>query len=161
MTYDIHGVWDPYTDLHAPLYQNTDPSPQYQSSADASIRLWEEAGFPMQKLVMGIPFYGYRYSSVTDSKQGLYGTFSGGNPVSYQQIEKNYLNKPGYQRYFHSQSKVPWLFNGSTFITYEDPESIGFKADYIRSKGLGGAMIWELSQDLDKRLLNALYDGLR
>jgi chitinase len=56
---------------------------------------------------------------------------------------------------------VPWLFNGSTFITYEDPESMGRKAEYIKSKGLGGAMIWELSQDPNRVLLNALYNGLQ
>lgn len=75
-------------------------------------------------------------------------------------IEKNYLNRNGYTRYFHPQSKVPWLYDGSTFISYEDPESIGFKTGYIKSKGLGGAMVWELSQDPDRVLLNALYDDL-
>lgn len=160
MTYDIHGMWDPYTDLLAPLYDNTDASPQYKSSADSSIKIWEKSGYPMDKLIMGIPFYGYQYSSVRNSNQGLYGTFSGAKPVNYNVIEKNYLNQKGYIRHFHSQSKVPWLYNGSTFISYEDQESIGIKTGYIKSKGLGGAMVWELSQDPDRVLLNALYDGL-
>jgi chitinase len=56
---------------------------------------------------------------------------------------------------------VPWLFNGSTFISYEDEQSIGAKAQYIKNKALGGAMIWELSQDPNKVLLNALYNGLK
>ena len=160
MTYDIHGMWDSHTDLLAPLYDNTDDSPQYKSSADSSIKIWENSGFPMNKLIMGIPFYGYQYSSVRNSNQGLYGTFSGAKPINYSVIEKNYLNQKGYIRYFHSQSKVPWLYDGSTFISYEDPESIGIKASYIKSKGLGGAMIWELSQDPDRVLLNALYNDL-
>jgi chitinase len=160
MTYDIHGMWDPYTDLLAPLYDNTDDSHQYKSSADSSIKIWESSGFPMDKLIMGIPFYGYQYSTVKNSNQGLYGMFSGAKPVNYNVIEKNFLNQKGYVRYFHSQSKVPWLYNGSTFISYEDPESIGIKTSYIKTKGLGGAMVWELSQDPDRVLLNALYDGL-
>jgi len=161
MTYDIHGTWDHYTDLHAPLYNNSDASPQYKSSVDSSIDAWEKASFPMHKLVMGIPFYGYLYSSAEADNDGLYQPFSGANSINYSLIEQNYLSKEGYQRYFHSQSKVPWLYNGSTFITYEDPESIGVKADYIKSKELGGAMVWELSQDPDRVLLNALYDGLK
>ena len=56
---------------------------------------------------------------------------------------------------------MPWLYNGSTFITYEDAESIGRKAEYIKAKGLGGAMIWELSQDPDKVLSTALYQSLQ
>ena len=160
MTYDIHGMWDPYTDLLAPLYNNTDASPQYKASVDSSINEWEKTSFPMDKLVMGIPFYGYRYSSVSNVNHGLYQTFSNASSINYNLIVKDYLNKKGYKRYFHSQSKVPWLYNGSTFITYEDPESIGIKADYIKSEKLGGAMIWELSQDPDRVLLNTLYEGL-
>lgn len=160
MTYDIHGMWDTYTDLLAPLYDNSDASRQYKASVDSSIKIWEKSGFPMDKLIMGIPFYGYQYSSVKNSNQGLYGTFTSAKPVNYNTIEKNYLNQKGYTRYFHSQSKVPWLYNGSSFVSYEDPESIRFKTDYIKSKGLGGAMVWELSQDPDRVLLNTLYNDL-
>jgi chitinase len=161
MSYDIHGTWDTYTDHHAPLYTGTDPSPQYKASVDSSIRAWEKASFPKHKLVMGIPFYGYLYSNVKDVNRGLYQTFQGASSIGYKQIEKNYLNKAGYQRYFDRQSKVPWLFNGSSFLTYEDSESIAYKTDYIISKGLGGAMVWELSQDPDKVLLNAIDQGLQ
>lgn len=56
---------------------------------------------------------------------------------------------------------VPWLFNGFTFISYDDEQSMGLKAQYIKSKGLGGAAIWELSQDPNKVLLGSLYTGLQ
>ena len=56
---------------------------------------------------------------------------------------------------------VPWMFNGTIFISYEDPQSIAEKTAYIKSKKLGGAMIWELSQDSDGELLNALHDGMK
>jgi len=101
------------------------------------------------------------YSSVSNVNQGLYRSYSRASAVGYDAIADHYLNRKGYTRYFYSQSKVPWQFNGSTFISYEDPESVGLKADYIKSEKLGGAMIWELSQDPDGVLLNALYEGLR
>lgn len=161
MTYDLHGSWDTYTDFNSPLYSNSDVSPQYKDSVDTSVTVWLKVGFPATKLVMGVPFYGYVFKAVTNSNNGLYQTYSGANSISYSNIASNYLNAPGYIRYFHSESKVPWLFNGSTFITYEDEISMGWKADYIKTKGLGGAMIWELSQDPDKVLLTALYNGLK
>ncbi|RFZ80109.1 glycoside hydrolase family 18 [Lacrimispora amygdalina] len=161
MTYDLHGTWDPYTDLLAPLYNNNDYSPQYKTSVDSAVNAWLNASFPAEKLVMGIPFYGYLYSSVNNSNNGLYQTYGGANSISYKDIKANYLNKTGYTRYFHSQSMVPWLFNGTIFISYEDPESIGYKTDYIKSKNLGGAMIWELAQDSNEELLNTLYNGLK
>lgn len=161
MTYDIHGTWDSYTDLNSPLYTNTDSSPQYKWSTDSAVNAWLKAGFPANKLVMGVPFYGYKYNSVVNSNNGLYQRFSGGSAVTYASISSNYLNAPGYVRYFHPQSQVPWLFNGSTFISYDDGQSIGLKAGYVKSKGLAGAMIWELSQDPNKVLVNALYNGLQ
>lgn len=161
MTYDLHGFWDKYTDLHAPLYMNNDPSPQYKTSVDSAVNAWINASFPSDKLVLGIPFYGYIYSSVNNLNNGLYQTFAGANSISYQSIAANYLNKPGFTRHFHSQSLVPWLFNGSVFITYEDSQSITYKTDYIKSKKLGGAMVWELSQDPNGVLLNTLYNGVK
>ena len=161
MTYDLHGTWDPYTDLLAPLYNNNDSSPQYKASVDSGVTAWLNASFPADKLVMGIPFYGYLYSSVNNSNNGLYQTYGGANSISYKEIKANYLNKTGYTRYFHSQSMVPWLFNGTIFISYEDPQSIAYKTDYIKSKKLGGAMVWELGQDSNGELLDTLYNGLK
>lgn len=161
MTYDIHGNWDTYTDFNAPLYTNSDVSPQYKDSVDSGITAWRNAGIPANQIVMGVPFYGYIYKAVTNANKGLYQTYSGGSSISYASVAANYLNTSGYVRYFHSQSLVPWLFNGSTFITYEDEQSMGYKAGYIKDKGLGGAMIWELSQDPNRILLNALYNGLK
>ncbi len=161
MTYDIHGTWDTYTDFNAPLYGNSDSSPQYKWSVDQSINAWLNAGFPKNKLVMGVPFYGYIFKAVANINHGLYQTYSGSASISYANIAANYLKDPTFIRYYHAESMVPWLFNGSTFITYEDEQSMTLKAQYIVNKGLAGAMIWELSQDPDRVLLSALYNGLK
>ncbi len=161
MAYDIHGTWDTYTDFGAPLYTNNDSSPQYKWSVDAGVNAWLNAGFPKEKLVMGVPFYAHRYNWVGNSNNGLYQRFGSGSTMGYAEVADNFLNAPGYTRYFHGESMVPWLFNGSTFISYEDEQSIGLKAEYIKDKGLGGAMMWELSHDPDRVLLNSLYNGLQ
>jgi len=49
--------------------------------------------------------------------------------------------------------------NGN-FISYDDTESFGHKTDYIKSKGLAGAMFWEFSGDRNKTLLNKLTSDL-
>ena len=49
-----------------------------------------------------------------------------------------------------------WNAATRTFISYEDPESIGKKAAYARNKKLGGVMFWELSQDRNDELLDAI-----
>ena len=53
------------------------------------------------------------------------------------------------------------MYNAETkeWITYEDPQSMRLKGEYIASQNLAGAMFWELSND-DGRLLGALRAGL-
>jgi chitinase len=161
MTYDIHGPWDKYTDFNAPLYTNTTTTKQYQWSVSDSVNAWSKAGFPKKKMIIGIPFYGYIYQSVKSTNNGLYQTFTSGKSISFGTIASKYLNQNGYVRRFHKKSQVPWLYNGSTFISYDDPTSLTKKADYIKLNNLGGAAIWELSQDPKKVLLNALYNRLK
>ncbi|HWQ77790.1 MAG TPA: glycoside hydrolase family 18 protein [Anaerovoracaceae bacterium] len=160
MAYDIHGTWDSYTDFNAPLYMNNDITDHYKWSVDSAVGAWAEAGFPLEKLMLGIPFYGYIYGSVNNFNFGLYQPFHGANSIPYGLIAANYLNSPDFTRYFHPESRVPWLFDGSVFISYDDPESILEKTNFIRENGMGGAMIWDLSADPEGILLYYLYDGL-
>lgn len=63
--------------------------------------------------------------------------------------------------YRDPRSKAPWLFDGSTFWSYEDPTSIRTKARFARDQHLGGVMVWELSEDAaDGALLQAAHQGL-
>jgi chitinase len=159
MTYDFHGIWEQYTNFNAPLYHsNLVPTDE---SVDSGINAWITAGFPKNKMVMGVPFYGYIYKAVADANDGLYQTYSGGASINYNNIVANYLNNSAYKRFYDSDAMVPWLFNGFTFITYENQQSIAEKAKYAKNKGLSGVMIWELSQDPDEVLLNTLYQGLK
>ncbi len=160
MTYDIHGPWDLYSDFNSPLYNNNDESRQYKISVDSSVKAWLNAGLPKEKLIVGIPFYGYKYHVTTDSDRGLYGKHTEGSALSYHTIVTKYLNNPIYTRYFHEESLVPWLYDGKTFISYDDPKSIALKAEYIKDQNLGGAMIWELSQDSEGALLSSLHSEL-
>lgn len=192
MTYDLHGPWDKMTGLTAPLYSDPRNGP-YWSVADA-VRLYLSRGVPKEKLVMGVPFYGYRYDGVVggvagnravgraadsarggsearlaaaagtttlvNANTGLYQPFEKGASVSYATIRKERLEN-GCTRFWHPVAQVPMLYNGSMFISHEDPESIWHKAAFVREAGLGGAMIWELSLDTpDGELLDSLYEGL-
>jgi len=160
MTYDIHGPWDKYTDFNSPLYNNNDESHQYKISIESSVKAWLRAGLPAEKLVVGVPFYGYLYTVLKNTIDGLYQTHKNGKALSYDTIKKEYLSNPQYTKNFHYESLVPWLNNGKTYISYDDSQSIALKAVYIREQNLGGAMIWELSQDSEGELLNSLYEGL-
>ncbi len=54
-----------------------------------------------------------------------------------------------YARSYSSALVAPWLWNSSkrVFLSTEDDQSIGVKAQYAVDRGLGGVMIWELAGD--------------
>ncbi|WP_318509250.1 glycoside hydrolase family 18 protein [Bacillus sp. T3] len=162
MSYDIHGSWDLITGLNAPLYRDLNSGFAFEWSVEDAVNLYLNNGVPANKLIMGVPFYGRVYNQVNPLNNGLYQSFiGGGSAMSYSDLEANYVNKNGFIRYWETDSKVPWLFNGSQFISYDDVESIGYKTAFIKSKGLGGAMMWELSQDPNKVLLSKIYNDLQ
>ena len=168
MAYDFHGSWDATTHFNAPLFAiKDDPARDEMSkklNVDAAIRTYLEAGVPAEKIVLGVPFYGCGWSGVAKDNNGLFqpkksipkGTWEEGK-FDYQDLAKNYIGK--FQRHWHTEAKVPWLYDekSGVMISYDDPESLKFKAQYVRDKKLGGIMIWELSADDAKSsLLNAL-----
>ena len=162
MTYDMHGPWaGSLTDFNAPLYTPSENSPQYKWSCNAAVQLWTGEGFPKTKLLMGIPFYGIRFNGVTNAGNGLYQTFTSGSSISYDNIVSSFLSKPAFKRYVHADALVPWLFDDSTFISYDDADSIAAKAKYIKDTGLGGAAVWELSQNANGTLLGMISSNIK
>jgi chitinase len=168
MAYDFHGSWDKVTNFHSALYATAgDPGPD-SLNVHAAVQGYLAAGVPADKIVLGLPFYGRGWAGVPDVDHGLYqpspylpkGTWDQGF-FDYKDLAKNYVNQNGYLRYWHKEAQVPWLYSPSaeTFITYDDPESLGLKADYAREWGLGGVMFWELSAD-DGSLLDMLHTRL-
>ena len=130
------------------------------------------AGFPADKLVLGVPFYGRGYANV-DSTDGSFAAFTGLPPgtwagedgvFDYWDLQTNYIGQGDWTRHWHAESKSPWLYSPSAqvMISYDDTESIGAKIDYIIDQELGGIMFWELSGDTRSHELTSLMaDGLR
>lgn len=53
-----------------------------------------------------------------------------------------------------------YLFNGNTFISYEDKEALQEKVNYIQNKDLAGAMVWQYSQDAEDGIITFLTEHL-
>ncbi|MDR0269542.1 glycosyl hydrolase family 18 protein [Paenibacillus sp.] len=171
MTYDFHGDWDQITNHNASLYSDpSDPDTINKFSADSAINAYIQAGVPASKIVMGIPFYGRGWKNCAPGPNGdgLYQTctpdFNGSyvpngtwdnyesgptGMFDYGDLAAGYVNKNGFTRSWSQISQVPYLYNPSskTFISYEDPQSLTAKTTYIKNRSLGGAMIWDLSED--------------
>jgi len=170
MAYDFTTGESPTTNFNAPLFAAAgDPAPEARRqshNAAAAAQAYLAAGVPPSKLVLGAAFYGRGWQGVPSANDGLYqpnsgpaqGTYAPDGVFSYADLENRY--PPSATRHFQAEAKVPWLYDAAAkvFITYEDPESLGLKADYAVSQNLGGMMFWELSQDdAQHNLLNALH----
>jgi chitinase len=162
MTYDYYEAGsDPTTGHHAPLYANSaDPK---KASSDETVRSYEEAGVPAEKILLGVPFYGRVWGDVPDKDNGLFqpGKTIAGVNAQYSLIVSGMLGQ-GFKRYWDDAAKAPYLYNAEKhiFVSYEDPESLTVKCAYVRSHKLGGVMFWEYFGDPDGTLLQAIDAGL-
>ncbi len=160
MAYDMHGMWDTYSDLGAPLYQPSGYSPQYKNSVADGIQAYLSAGIPAEKLVLGIPFYGYLYEGVSGEGQGLYSPFRSARSIAYDEVVGSYITKAGMNQAFHAEAVVPYLYGNGLFVSYDDARSVRAKAFYAGSQGLAGVGIWELSHNRNGELARHAYEGL-
>jgi len=163
MTYDLHGTWDRITNFNAPLYQDANDPGDASLNVDAVVQDYLEAGIPAEKLVLGVPFYGYAWVGVGYTNDGLYQDCvypKRGMSINYTEIQSDYL--PTYKQLWNAASQVPYLYNINTavFVSYDNPQSIAAKAGYARDKQLGGIMIWELSQG-NSEMLEAIQKGFQ
>ena len=66
----------------------------------------------------------------------------------------------GFTRYEDGEAGAAWLFDGTTFWTFDDPSVMRAKARYVNENKLGGIMFWELSGDTaDGELIRAIATG--
>lgn len=157
MAYDFYTGGSKTTGHHANLY----PKDEIGLSAQTAVEEYIEFGVPTEKIVLGVPFYGRMWKGVDSKNNGLFqpGKYAMGLP--YQQIFA--LSKSStYSKFWDVKAGVPYLFSiqDSTWITFEDPESLVLKMKFVKEKGLAGAMFWEMSEDNTGSLLQTIHDEL-
>ena len=72
------------------------------------------------------------------------------------------LKNLGYPSYDDTAAGAHWIFNGSTFWSFDDPANIQRKMNYVKAQSLGGAFSWEFSgDDANGTLIKAISNGLK
>jgi chitinase len=157
MTYDLVNGNSKRTGHLTSLYS----TPKQSESTDHAVMFLDSIGVPMQKIVIGLAFYGRLFSGVEPTNNGLYqkGTFS--KYVNYKDFEKVLSAEAGFQQYWDSKAKAPYAYNPETktFATFDNMRSVYEKANYAKDRNLGGVMFWELSGDKESGgLLDMIYE---
>jgi chitinase len=168
MGYDYQGPWSENTAHHSNLYINPqDPVAHWGLSSDAAIKRFINRGIPAEKLVLGFPAYGREFHGAQPGENGdglfqkYQDTIWPGGSIPYTILKQYYVNKNNFKRFWDDDAKVPYLYDGETFITYEDPQSVAEKARYVKEMDLGGIMYWEYVDDIENDLLNSAYETLK
>jgi chitinase len=154
MTYDMNNIFSPVSGFNTPLDADPgDKEPEPQRSRDnltSAVRYYESQGVPASKIMLGVAFYGRGFTGVSSRDAGLYSKYSAGYAETpWKTIRAQFLASPDWVRHWSATARAPWLYNERQhiFFTYDDPISLGIKADFARRAHLGGMMIWVLGED--------------
>jgi chitinase len=161
MTYDMRGGFQTLTGHHTNLFTST--GDLFRISIEASVDIFTKAGVPREKIVVGAAFYSRMWKDVPNINNGLHqmtAAFGGYGP-SFSELTASYINKNGFTRYWDDEAKAPYLFDGSSFISYDDEESLKHKCNYVKEAGLAGLMYWEYGCDTTHTLLQSIYEQLK
>ena len=131
MSYDATGPWDP---------ANPGPHSPYEMAEQDAHYFIHTRGVPAEKVLIGLPFYGYAFSGST------------AEAMIYRDIVAQYAGAEN-QDVIHAPGGVNIYYNGIP--------TVARKVKLAKSLGAAGVMIWELNQDTDdgKSLLKAINDN--
>lgn len=155
MAYDLCG-FDRMTGHHAGLYPDAGKS---GTGANAVQRLID-GGLSADKILLGMPAYGRVWRQVSGGGNGLgqRAATSGNKTISFDEVLA--LEKKGYTKHYDERAQAASWFDGSTFVSAEDAQSIAYKCDWLVGKGLQGAAVWQYTQDGSGEMLRLLSDAL-
>ncbi|KAI3418347.1 hypothetical protein GPALN_009668 [Globodera pallida] len=160
MCYNYYGGWNTEsTGPNSALYQgvNADPSDSLNTNWTIVYHLTKMSD--PEKLNLGVPFYGKYWNNVGAPLNGddlwrQLGTY--GTELAWRDLGNSFdLTKMTY----HKTAKTPYIYDASSkiFLTFDNPQSLEDKVQYVASQKIGGTMIWAIDQDDDKlSLLNAV-----
>lgn len=156
MTYDLHGSWDSATGENAPLYAGiADTTADSQTlNVDFAINYWIQKGASPDKLNVGMGTYGRSFTlqntRSTDVGVAITGPGQAGpytreaGTLGYNEICEQ---SSQWTVYWNEEQEVPYAVNGNQWVGYDNADSLKLKAQYVKEKGLGGAMIWSVETD--------------
>ncbi|GFG35342.1 hypothetical protein Cfor_10329 [Coptotermes formosanus] len=154
MAYDYHFYVNylPMTGFNAPLYKQADDNRYFATlNTNWTVSYWQRKGMPKEKIIVGLPTYGHSFTLTNSANHGVSAPASGFGSLG----DKGFVSYPQACQFveaeaatvFDRDSRVPYAFKNSEWVSYDDERSLAYKAEYVASGGYGGAMIWSLNLD--------------
>nr|AKH04311.1 chitinase [Periplaneta americana] len=155
MSFDYHTPSsDTVTGLNSPL----DSLPQdtgYNKKLNVkySVNQWLKGGVPPNKLVLGVPLYGRTYRLADPDQHGLGAPILGPGTAGLYTQEAGFLayyeicSNPDWNVVWNDTSSYLYAYKDYQWLSYDDPNTITIKAQWVLEKNLGGVMVWSLESD--------------
>ena len=157
MAYDFYSPRNNSVGLNAPIC-----SAYSVFSIDGAFNRIMDLGVGPQKMVMAVPLYGYKF----DNCNGLFTEYKKmtdeSKALSYNSIQKKFVDNPYFKKQWNSLGKVPLLYNKKEkiCISYDDKASLKEKVAFAKMKKLKGIAVWTLSGDDEKHtLIHEVFDS--
>lgn len=161
MAYDYHGGWESKTGHNAPLFASERhdlAKDEMLLNVNWSVNYWLAQGAPAEKIMLGVGSYGRSFTLDRQEENGI------NAPASQKGAAGPYTREPGSLGYnelcenFKRQPEAwtivrdpdylaPYAYSGRQWVGYDDRESLALKAQYAKSMGLGGMMMWSIETD--------------
>ncbi|XP_064539452.1 probable chitinase 2 [Drosophila montana] len=159
MCYDYHGSWDQKVGYNAPLTAAALDPLSVQYSIDYLLKL----GAPAAKLVLGLPFYGRTFKTVSqgnvdDASDGIgfRGPYTREDGfLGYNEICSILSNKTsgwstqwdGATSQVVARSERNVFTQDVSVVTFDSSRSIANKVKFAMKKRLAGVMVWSVDTD--------------
>jgi spore germination protein YaaH len=152
MAYDFHRSSSLRAGPVAPLF---DKENSWSESINNYLKDFTKKA-PADKLLLGIPFYGYEWQTTTTDPEAFTLPQSGAT-ASYKRVQELIAAKDELQltEHWEESALAPFLSyvknNQPYLVYYEDSRSIGYKLDYVNQLDLAGVAIWSLGYEGSSR----------
>ncbi|KAF8551632.1 glycoside hydrolase family 18 protein [Imleria badia] len=143
MAYDYAGSWLSFADNQSNLYGGS----RTGVSTDAAVNYYISSGATPGKIIMGIPLYGRAF----ENTDGIGQPYSGVGPGTLEAgiYSYKYLPLPGAVVSEDPVDVASYSYDSvkRELVSYDVPDIVRIKAEYVAFNALGGCMFWELSTD--------------
>lgn len=161
MAYDYHGGWETKTGMNAPLFHSAkhDSKDEMLLNVNWSVNYWLQQGAPREKIMLGVGSYGRSFTldkaevngiNAPASQKGRAGPYTREpGSLGYNEICEAFMKQPEAWTIVRDPDYLaPYAYNKERqWVGYDDIESLTLKAQYARTMGLGGMMMWSIETD--------------